>query len=369
MNSNELACFIVGWRGYLLGQRHEWYPHQRVEGVRAGWLVASAVHQVGQFKRVAHLLEGLFAGGATLWLYGVAHINMGERPRRESDYQDLPHAFSWGRSWGLWWSGQLSNSVYIRWRRSRMHLWSTKLGRSYAYRRGGRRRRRARRPRLVRRWVRLRRRGCLPRGCYRAAPVGAALAGWWRRRVTRPGWNHPFDSTPLYRRRWGGSPVVGPRGLTPGWVTRWATRVVQHHRRRRGWSPAGGVYRWGRPTRWVRPTVGVARPARRYRRRGARVGREVRRFQRWPSFFPGVVATTATGVTSVLMGEAHAVGLPTVLWATGVAPGLTPWAVGWPLARLDGLTQWISLVWGGSRGVALVRGIGHRLSVGTPFPG
>jgi hypothetical protein len=119
---------------------------------------------------------------------------------------------------------------------------------------------------------------------------------------------------------------------------------------------------------WTRPTYRPRRPARRHRRRTSRTTRWLSRFQQWPSFFPGVVATTATGVTSVLMEEAHAVGLPTVLWATGVAPGLTPWAVAWPATRLDGLARWLTLVWGWFRGAALVGAAVRRLSVGSFSP-
>jgi hypothetical protein len=174
-----------------------------------------------------------------------------------------------------------------------------------------------------------------------------------------------IEPTPLYRRRWGGSPVVGPHGLTSEWLRYLSARVLKNHRRRRRWVPTKGVYRWGSSSfEWVRPNLELRAPARRYRRRTHRVTRWVARFQGSPGFFPGVVGTTATGTPPILMKEAHAVGLPTVLWATGVAPELTPWMVSWPSTRLDGLWRWLTLVWGWSRGAAFVLGVANRLSVG-----
>ena len=99
MNTTGLTQFITGWRGYILGARPQWYPHQRVEGIRAGWLIAGGAHQVAQFKRVATLLGTLFTGGAKLWVYGFARFHLGGvRPRREADYQDRPGQHPWGRS-------------------------------------------------------------------------------------------------------------------------------------------------------------------------------------------------------------------------------------------------------------------------------
>lgn len=369
MSSTQLTRFLTGWRGYILGTRTQWYPHQRVRGVRRGWLLAAPVHQVHQLKRMAHFLGTLFVGGAILWMYGATRLEIRARPLRDSDYTDRPKQFVWGRAWPLWWSGQLSNSVYVRWRRLRTYRAGTYLVRPHPYRRVSHRRRR---PRLRRRWARLRRRGRLPRGCYRRVGTGpTVLARWWRRRVTQPGWTTPFvDSTPLYRRRWGGAPTVGVAGLSPGWVAHWGARVVHHHRRRRGWTPAAGAYRWGSvPGEWVRPTRAHRRPHRRRRRQTHRLTRWAARFQGWSTLFPGVVGTTATGVFPTLMGEAHAVGLPTALWGTGVAPSVTPWVVAWPAVRRAGLWQWINLVWGSSRGVALLEGVAHRLSVGAPPPG
>lgn len=149
MFSPQLSFFLLSWRGFLLEGRRHWHAHHRftVVGARAGYLLASSSSHLHQLTRVARLVHVFFQRGGTVWGFGFV-----ARPQR----------YHWGRLYGGWRPGVLSNYFFVRIRR--VHFARSVTTQVRARHVGIRRPRRA--PPLGTRWGRLRQKGSLPASLY-----------------------------------------------------------------------------------------------------------------------------------------------------------------------------------------------------------
>lgn len=291
-----MTDFVVGWRGFLVGNRRDWHAHHRwgVSGFRGGTLLVRRAVQLGQLRAAAGVLADVFARGGSVWLFGGA-------------VRGNP---AWGRVRPEWRPGALSNYFFARLKRT--HFVRRLSGVFYPTREV------RRRTGLATRWLRRRREGHLAgypvrhagftrvlarltTGAVTSGPVGYVRAPRGGRRRTR--WVRAW-----WVRTGGPAPRRGghPGGVPPGRVIAPAARAVRHAQAVRTGRvrPERAYLRGGvtRPDRPVSARTGRPVPA-----------RGVRRHQRWPLGFPSVVVTSGTTLLkSTLLNEVNAAGLPFV---------------------------------------------------------
>jgi hypothetical protein len=171
MNFSEITTFVNSWRGYLVGHRQSWYPHQRSQllGFRQGLVIAAPLSQIFQFRRVMILLQSVFKVGSQLWSWGMLPLPTGRKLLPE-DFD--PQKYHWGQSYSVWHSGDFSNHVQVLrfrqfCRRRKKTVRRTKLEHKAIGISPARLKKLRKIRQLKRRWRRLRRQGELPVRCYR----------------------------------------------------------------------------------------------------------------------------------------------------------------------------------------------------------
>lgn len=163
----QITTFINAWRGYLVGHRRDWYPHQRVNllGSRTNIMVADPIQHLGQFRRAIEVLQANFRFNGQLWAWGMVPLPK-NRMLLPEDFE--PVRYDWGQSYCVWHSGHFSNHLQVlrfrrfcRRRRPRRRIkleQRRRLPSRRVYRVGRK---------IRHRWRRQRRRGLLPARCYR----------------------------------------------------------------------------------------------------------------------------------------------------------------------------------------------------------
>jgi len=163
----QITTFINAWRGYLVGHRRDWYPHQRANllGSRTDIMIADPMQHLQQFRRVTEILQSNFRFEGQLWAWGMLPLPK-NRMLLPQDFE--PVRYDWGQAYCVWHSGHFSNHVQVlRFRRfcrrrrprRRVKLEQRRQLPSRRVYRVGRK--------IRHRWRRQRRRGFLPARCYR----------------------------------------------------------------------------------------------------------------------------------------------------------------------------------------------------------
>lgn len=168
MNTSfQITTFINAWRGYLVGHRHDWYPHQRVNllGCRTDIMIADPMQHLQQFRRVVEILQANFRFEGQLWAWGMLPLPK-NRLLLPEDFE--PVQYNWGQAYCVWHSGSFSNHVQVlRFRRFCRHRRPRRRIKLEQRRRLPSRRVYRVGRKIRHRWRRWRRRGLLPARCYR----------------------------------------------------------------------------------------------------------------------------------------------------------------------------------------------------------